>query len=145
IGKELLRVWPLIAKSPHNARALAEALGRIGDPSAVPILLRCAGLDNDRVLQHSITYALIEIGDREQTAKGLASANPNIRRTAVIALDQMDGGKLDPAVVAADLVSTNTRLKETAWWIASRHPEWGGQLAGILRDRLGQKNLTAAE
>src|SRR5262249_35862918 len=123
----------------------AEALGRIGDDSAVRVLLECAGLDNDRVLQHSLTYALIEIGARQPTAQGLRSSNPHIRRTALIALDQMDGGNLQPSDIAADLVTADPVLKETAWWIASRHPEWGGALSGILRDRLGQNNLTAAE
>src|SRR5262249_21581429 len=136
------RLWELVGKSPHNARAIAEALGRIGDDSAVSVLLECAGLDNDRVLQHSLTYALIEIGARQPTAQGLRSSNPHIRRTALIALDQMDGGNLQPSDIAADLVTADPVLKETAWWIASRHPEWGGALSGILRDRLGQNNLT---
>jgi putative membrane-bound dehydrogenase-like protein len=129
--------------SPHNRRAAAEALGRIGDKAAVPVLLQAAGMDNDRVLQHSITYALIEIGNRQATAEGLTSPNSKIRRTALIALDQMDGGNLQPSDISNDLVSTDPVTKETAWWIASRHPEWGGALAGLLSERLGQKNLSA--
>jgi HEAT repeat protein len=42
-------------------RAAAEALGRIGDARAVPDLLEAAASPADRVLEHSITYALIEI------------------------------------------------------------------------------------
>jgi putative heme-binding domain-containing protein len=36
-------------------------------------------------------------------------------------------------------------MKETAWWFASRLPAWGGALAGILRDRLAAKDVSAAE
>ncbi len=42
----------------------AEALGRIGDKSAVPALLKAAGQPADRVLEHGLIYALIEIADR---------------------------------------------------------------------------------
>src|SRR5260370_41579062 len=58
----------LLGESLHNRRAAAEALGRIGDKKAVPVLLQAAGKEIDRVLQHSITYALIQISDQEGTA-----------------------------------------------------------------------------
>src|SRR5437899_12909515 len=57
----------------------------------------------------------------------------------------MDGGKLETNSVAAEFDTAEPRMKETAWWIASRHPEWGGALAGFLRDRLAAHSLTAAE
>ena len=61
----------------QNRRAAAEALGRIGDKSAVPALLKAVGeLRPDRVLEHSLTYALIEIADPKGTAAGLASDQP---------------------------------------------------------------------
>src|SRR5262249_36752249 len=63
----------LKSKSPHNQRAAAEAVGRIGDKSAVPALLEQVGKPADRALEHSLTYALIEIADAEGTAAGLKS------------------------------------------------------------------------
>src|SRR5262249_51068307 len=47
--------------SPQNRRAAAEALGRIGNRSAVPEILKSLGelIGTDRVLEHSLTYALI--------------------------------------------------------------------------------------
>jgi putative membrane-bound dehydrogenase-like protein len=131
--------------SAHNRRAAAEALGRIGDKAAVPALLDAVGQPADRVLEHSLTYALIEIADREGTVAGLTSANLRTRRAALTALDQMGGGGLAVGPVAAELASADAAMKETAWWIASRHPEWAGALAGFLRDRLAAKNLAAAE
>ncbi len=132
-------------KSAQNRRAAAEALGRIGDKAAVPHLLAALAKDNDRVLDHSLTYALIEIGDRQGTAAGLKHPSPRVRRAALIALDQMEGGGLEPKVVAAELNARDAALRETAWWVVGRHPEWGGALAGFLRDRLAAKDLSAAE
>ncbi len=67
-------------------RLAAEALGRIGDPAAIPSLLR--GLElaknhlrgreaNDRGLDHALTYALIEIGPHADTLLGLTSSDPS--------------------------------------------------------------------
>jgi putative membrane-bound dehydrogenase-like protein len=131
--------------APPTARVAAEALGRIGDKSAVPALLEAVGRPTDRSLEHSLIYALIEIADHDGTAAGLQSKNVLIRRAALIALDEMDGGGLKPETVAADLQSPEPVLKETASWIVTRHPEWGGALAGFLRDRLAAKELTGAE
>ena len=74
--------------------------------------------------------------DREGTAAGLQSANARIRRATLVALDQMNGGALEAKAVAAELPSADAAMKETAWWIASRHPEWGAELSTVLRDRL---------
>lgn len=127
-------------KSAHVRRAAAEANGRIGDPTAVPALLDALREPADRMLEHSLIYALIEIADPEATAKGLADDNPRVRRAALIALDQMRGGKLEATQVAKALTATDTSLKEAAWWIAGRHPDWGGTLATFFRDRMGEAN-----
>src|SRR5437762_2515546 len=97
----LLVFAALKKRTGHNRRAAAEAIGRIGDKWAVPALLEAAGNSTDRVLEHSLTYALIEIGDPESTAKGLKSSNPSIRRAALTALDQMERGGLGAKTVAA--------------------------------------------
>ena len=95
----------LQSPSAQNRRAAAEALGRIGDKSAVPALLKAAGQADDRILEHSLTYALIEIGDPKGTEAGLSSKNPRTIKAAMVALDQMDGGGLDPKFVAGLLAS----------------------------------------
>src|SRR5262245_44552133 len=131
--------------SPHLRRAAAEALGRIGDKKAVQPLLESLAKPADRALQHSLTYALIEIGDREGTAAGLKSDNPHVRCAALAALDQMEAGKLSAETVAAELASKDAMVKRTASWIIGRHPEWGASLTGYLRDRLVAKGLSSAE
>jgi putative membrane-bound dehydrogenase-like protein len=124
-------------RTPAVLRAAAEALGRIGDPKAVPWLLEALATEtNDRALDHSLTYALIEIGDPKETAKGLTHKSPRVRRAVLAALDAMPGGNLDPKAVLAELDSPDAALRETAWWIASRHPDWGEHLAGRFRGQL---------
>ncbi len=115
-------------------RAAAEALGRIGDRSAMPALLEASGrlesnpARHDRILEHSLTYALIEIDDPAATRVGLKNDRPWTRRAALIALDQMDGGGLEPTKIAALLLTSDPVLKEAASWIIGHHPEWGGIL-----------------
>src|SRR5205085_4561215 len=91
-------------------------------------------------------YALIELADRRPTIAGLHSENWRVRRAALIALDQMPASQLAPEVVVAALGSAERELKETALWIAGRHPEWGGALVGDLRGRMdraeGRNELT---
>jgi putative heme-binding domain-containing protein len=137
---------PLLAGPDlHNRRAAAEALGRLGDTSAIPAILAALAQPNDQVLDHSLTYALIELDDREKTAAGLTSTSPRVRRAALAALDQMDGGKLEAEAVARELNATDKALRETAWWIAGRHPEWGAALTSLLGDRLKNEKLTTGE
>ncbi|MEW5975905.1 MAG: PVC-type heme-binding CxxCH protein [Acidobacteriota bacterium] len=119
-------------------RVAAEGLGRIGERRAVPFLLEATAHLRDRILEHALTYALIEIGDPAGTAAGLTAASPNTRRAALIALDQMPGGKLRPEQVAPLLTSRDDLLKQTASWIAGHHPEWGATLSGFFAKRLAK-------
>jgi hypothetical protein len=117
----------------------------MGDKSAVPALLALAGEPHDRVLEHSLIFALIEIGAREETATGLGSASSFSRRAALIALDQMDGGGLKAEMVTPLFFSPVPVLQQTASWIARHHPEWGQELAGYFGQRLLSTNLSDAE
>ncbi len=130
---------------PAAERAAAEALGRIGDARAVPNLIEASASPADRVLEHSLTYALIEIGDSASTAAGLAASAAGSRRAALIALDQIQGGQLKPEGLIPLFTSSDPVLTQTAWWIAERHPEWGGALAGFFETRLSARELGAAE
>ncbi len=134
----------LKAGSPHLRRSAAAALGRIGDKIAVAPLLQAARTAGDRFLDHAITYALIEIADKEGTSVGLRSENLAERRTALIAIDQIGGGGPAAPDVAPLLFSADAGLQKAAWWIAGRHPDWG-EVAGIIREKLAGGQLTDAE
>jgi putative heme-binding domain-containing protein len=85
-----------------------------------------------------VTFALIEIGDGPATRAGLTAASVGTRRAALIALDQMGGAAryLTSAMVLPLLDARETELRDTAWWIAERHPDWGEALSGYFATRL---------
>lgn len=124
--------------SPAVRRVAAEALGRIRDRSTVPRLLAATAETDDEVLTHSLIYALIEIADAPSTRSGLAAADPRTHRAAMIALDQMRPAAMTPDAILTRLSSTDPLISEAAEWIATRHPEWGGQLAGYLAGELAR-------
>ncbi len=124
-------------KDLHTRRAAAAALGRIGSAKAVPALLTAlADETNDRVLDHALTFALIEIGDAKETAKGLSHKSPRVRRACLAALENIPDNGLDAKTVLAELDAPDAALRETAWWIAGRHPQWGDQLADYFTTKL---------
>lgn len=128
---------PLLrSDDPHTRRHAAAALGRVGDPKVIPHLLGAlANEENDRELDHALTYALIESADVDATAKGLAHASPRVRRAALAALSNIPNSGLDAKTVLAELDAKDAALRETAWWIAGRNPQWGDALADHLKER----------
>ncbi|PHR97034.1 MAG: dehydrogenase [Blastopirellula sp.] len=126
----------LDSDSTHNRRAAAEALGRIGNKAAVPALLKAAGKANDRILEHSLIFALIEIADVSQTRDKLASDNALLKSAALIALDQMEGGTLEASDVVPLLSSRDDKLNETADWIVARHRQWSAALIPYFRKKI---------
>jgi putative membrane-bound dehydrogenase-like protein len=132
-------------RSPSAAiqRVAAEALGRMGDPAAAGDLLDLAGRPLDRTLEHSVTYALIEIGDPVSVRPGLSAASARARRAALVALDQMGGGALRADDVVPLLDAPDRALRESAWWVAGHHPEWGDALAEFFGRELAQTAAAA--
>lgn len=145
---------------PGPARAALEATGRIAAPSAVPRLLEIArnrppqSVDaagapvgsSERILDHALIYSLIEIGSPEGTRWGLGSTSVEARRAALVALDQMSGGGLQPSDVIPLLSAPQAALHATAVWIVGHHTNWGTQLAEYFRVRFGTAAaLSAAE
>ena len=137
-GKAVAEAVQLL-RDPSDAvkRVAAEALGRIADPAAVGPLLDATALTDGEVLTHSLIYALIEIADARSTRPGLQSSSARTQRAAMIALDQMRPAALGPGQVLSRLDSESEPVADAARWIASRHPEWGGRLAGYLGRLIG--------
>lgn len=138
--------------SPANARAAAEALGRIGDPEGItPALVERAlsVAPGDRHLEHSLTYMLIELGDAELLRDWLLADNAkklslDARRLVLTALDQLAPELVDAAPVIDALREENESLRRVAAWIAGRHVEWGPRLVEFWRQELGGE-LTDAD
>ncbi len=126
----------LRSDTPANRRIAAEALGRIGNQEAVPGLLAAAADARDRDLQHSITYALIELAHVESLQAGIVSSQPGTQASALVALDQIPGNHLQPSSVVPLLESPDVTLKEAAHWLIRRHPDWGPELADWFQAQL---------
>jgi len=121
----------LIEEGAAVRREAATALGRLNDQAAVPSLLAAASTSDDRFLDHSITYALIQLNDVAQTAKALTAVNANTRRMALVALDQMGEGALSRAQVAPLLDSTDVALQRAALDVISRRG-WAAETLPLL-------------
>lgn len=127
------------------AREAATALGKLGESAAVPAILNVLGRDTDRVLEHALIYALIEIDDAEATATGLASTSPRVRRAALIALDQMPSGNLQREHVAALLDTNDQPLLTAALDVISRRDGWSTELVALASKLLDQPALSESE
>jgi hypothetical protein len=102
-----------------------------------------AGAAAERILEHSLVYAMIEIGDSKATAEGLKSKHPVVQGAALVALDQMPNGGLTAPTVTPLLAASDTELRRTAGWIVGRHPEWADALVDYLAGRLAAEGLSA--
>ncbi len=138
----LLKLLGLDAQ-PQLQRVAAEALGRLGKREVVPPLL-AAMSHASRELEHSQIYALIELGDPAPLAAALKEAAPAVRKAALIALDQIKGGKLRLEDVQPWLFSEDKELRKTAAWIAGHHPEWAEEIVTeIVKSAADRKPKTA--
>jgi putative membrane-bound dehydrogenase-like protein len=130
---------------PQNRRAAAEALGRVGSSSDIAKLLAAvpnavlADGEVDRFLEHSLIYAAMELNDPATLRDFIVSDNDRIRRAALIALDQMEGGDhLLPVDIQPLLTSSNELLNDAAWWLAEQHANWGDVVVEAIRAELSQ-------
>jgi putative heme-binding domain-containing protein len=125
-------------------REMASMLRHHRTNEAVQETLRQLSLPTDRVLEHALIYALIEISDRDETLKGLRHEHPAVRRGALIALDQMKDGNLTRDEVVALLDTTDVPLQTAAMEIITRR-KWTDETIAFAGKLLEQPELTAAQ
>jgi len=133
----------LVALVQSDVRAVqreaATTLGRMHHRAAVPALLSAvAKAAGDRALEHALIYALIEIDDPDGTAAGLASESSQVRRAALVALDQMETQRLTRDQVAPLLDTDDSLLKQAAIDVIAKHAGWADELKGLLRGWLAE-------
>jgi putative heme-binding domain-containing protein len=136
----------VVHDEPVLRRRAAAALGRIGKPEAVaPLLasLRKGGID--RVLEHAIVYALIEIGSREATLVALADPSPLVRRAGLVALDQMEHGDLTRDLTVPLLDTDDPDLQQAALAVISRHEGWSDEIRKLVEQWLATTELTTSQ
>ena len=133
----------LSGTSAQNARVAAEALGRLRDARAVPALwqaLERAG--DDRFLEHSILYALWEIGDVPALRQELTSESSRRVRGALVVLDQLGADHLPRSELTRFLDSRHDAVRAMAAFLAGRHADMGAELATWLRRHLASPPTT---
>ncbi|MEX0729053.1 MAG: PVC-type heme-binding CxxCH protein [Planctomycetaceae bacterium] len=92
--------------------------------------------DADRILEHALIWAVIRINDRERTIPYLSDSSPVVRRAALIALDQMDGGDLTRELVSPLLDTDDPALQQQTLAIMSKHEGWAAETLDLLRNWL---------
>ena len=122
-------------------REAATTIGILNGSQAVPALIEALASTPDRILEHALIYALIEIGDRQRTLAGLLHPVPDVRRGVLIALDQMDGGNLTRDQVAPLLDTGDFELQRTALQVIASHKGWAEQTIELLRGWLNEREL----
>jgi putative membrane-bound dehydrogenase-like protein len=127
-----------MAKDDHPAprRQAIAALGQIGDARAVPALIAAAANPQDRFVEHSTIFSLISLNQPAPLQRELSSANPKVRKAALIAIDQLDSSPLRREQIAPLLRSPDKELRSAALWVTSRHPEWAEVVLAYLGEQL---------
>ncbi len=142
----------MYAGQPGPARAAAEAIGRTKNGNtALDVLaavekLKLNGPDAsgapadpaERIREHALIYALIEIANSEATRQGLDSPSPAAVRAALVALDQMKNGDLKPEDVISRMSHSDRAVRATSAWIVNRHADWGSSLSEYFSVRLSR-------
>jgi len=140
---ELMEI--VLADKPPVQRQAATALGQIGDSRAVDALLNAAVDNSDRFVEHAIIYALIELKNTAALIDALTHSSSNVRKAAVIALDQMDGSPLHKEYLVPFLASEDPQLRNTGIWVASHHPGWADIVINFLQNQLNNVDLSRSE
>jgi putative membrane-bound dehydrogenase-like protein len=120
----------------QHRRAAAEALGRIGNAQDAGAILAALAEPHDEVLHHALVFALMEMNVPADTLLKHESKSADVRRAILMVLDSTGEVSRHVNLVISALTDGDRELRATAWWIASRHPEWGQSLAAHLNELL---------
>ncbi|MEX2307926.1 MAG: PVC-type heme-binding CxxCH protein [Pirellulales bacterium] len=134
----------LIHRAPAVRLAAAEALARVGNPSAIPVLWEALGVESDPFVAHAVVHAAHRLADHTALQQALKHPNPKVQTAALRLLDQppRPSDALDHAVVISRLDSRNTQLRRAAREILAGHPEWAGHAVDFLRALAAQPVLS---
>lgn len=130
---------------PAVQRQAATALGQIGDAGAVDRLLAASEKTTDRFVEHSITYSLITLANPQPLVHALSNRSVKVRKTALIALDQMDGALLKEGHILPFLRSDDELLRNTGIWVLMHHTDWSDIALTFLKDRTLNRELDEAD
>ncbi len=125
-GRAAVAVLTTAAEDEHPAVAEAAvfALGEIGDPATVSLLLDIAAGEGAKLVREGAVAALGAIGDDRAVPLLVALAGsgpPQIRRRAVVALTAFDGSDAEAAIKTARR-DRNPMVREAAEAVLGAEP-----------------------
>jgi glucose/arabinose dehydrogenase len=127
----------LESDSMHEKRVAAECLGRMGDPRALPRLLAQLAKPTDRVLQHALTYALIEIGDADAVREAGVTKPYHL-----LALAGMSDG-LNAKDLFTHLHSRDQEMQRCTWWLLGENKRFQPEFEAYLARPENAKKFTS--
>lgn len=134
----------LVNGTPAEVREAATTLGQRGDASATKFLLDACSNPADRMVEHALIYALHQLGDEESLRNAVDSQrNENIRRSALISLDQLNPNALSPSDSNTLLRSEDSRSRDIALWIATGHKDWADDLLSFVKETMNDDGFVA--
>lgn len=117
--------------SPPRNRSAVEAIFKsLASPST------------DRSSEHAAIFAMIRIGDPQSVIPYLSNPNPQFRRAALIAIDQMHGDHLTREMVVPLLDTDDPQLQQQALAVISSHEGWASETLGLLQQWILDKEIT---
>ena len=136
----------LAAAAPALRREIATTVGRVGARTLLPdVLAALRTSSGDRFLEHALIYALIQLNEPSSLVAALNDDHPNVRRGALIALDQLGGDRLTREAVARMLDTTDANLQTTVLGVMQKHADWAPAVVGWLKTRLAARSPSAAQ
>lgn len=99
----------------------------------------------DRFGEHARIFSVINLADREGTLSFLEHTNPQVRRAALIALDQMENGNLTRELVTPLLDTDDQKLQQTVLEIMNDHEGWTSEILALLNDWIKKPELSETE
>ncbi len=126
----------LTDSDPGVRREAALALGRIGARASAPALLAACAHAADRFEEHGLIYGAIELDAEQPAADALKNGAPQVRKAALIVLDQLNSSLLSKNDVVPFLAADDEAMRKTGLWVASRHPDWSDVVISFLEDQL---------
>lgn len=140
--ESLKRLMEMVQKDvPPVRRQAATALGQIGDQSSVEALIIAADNSNDRFVEHAIIHSLTLLQDPQSLLRALEHSSVKVKKTAAIALDQMEDSNLKEHHLSMFLESQDIEMVTTGIWLANHHPEYGAVVVNFLQNKLEDRNL----
>lgn len=133
----------LANRPPQVRRAAAEALAACGSPAQVAALGEALATAEDAHEEHALSHALFRLASVEQLSPLLTAQAPAVRKAALMLLDQPPHRAIRREQAVALLEDEAPAVRAAAVAVLRGHPEWSGDVAGVVR-RLLQDDRQAA-